>query len=275
MQHDRAVTDLESFLARRGEPLLRTAVLLTGSKEAGEGRASVAEGQDWLTQEHGPGGTVSGIRRAAARARSYGRKKTGPTPGGSTMTSQAVEIPGYIAGTWDLDPVHSTIGFVARHLMVSKVRGRFTTFEAQIVTAPKPLESSATATIDLSSVDTGNEMRDNDLRSENFFDAATHPTMTYRSTGIRPTGGQDSFLVDGELTIRGVTRPITLTVEVNGFGPDPYGGTRAGFSAQGEIDRTEFGITFNAPVPGSGGVMVSERIQIEIEAEAVLRQQQG
>ena len=90
-----------------------------------------------------------------------------------------------------------------------------------------------------------------------------------------PTGSQDSFLVDGELTIRGVTRPIILTVEVNGFGPDPYGGTRAGFSAQGEIDRTEFGITFNAPVPGSGGVMVSERIQIEIEAEAVLRQQQG
>ena len=195
--------------------------------------------------------------------------------GGSAMTSQAVEIPGYIAGTWDLDPVHSTIGFVARHLMVSKVRGRFTKFEAQIVTAPDPLESSATATIDLSSVDTGNETRDNDLRSENFFDAATHPTMTYRSTGIRPTRGQDSFLVDGELTIRGVTRPIILTVEVNGFGPDPYGGTRAGFSAQGEIDRTEFGITFNAPVPGSGGVMVSERIEIEIEAEAVLRPQQG
>jgi polyisoprenoid-binding protein YceI len=190
-------------------------------------------------------------------------------------TSPAVEIPGYIAGTWDLDPAHSTIGFVARHLMVSKVRGRFTRFEAQIVTAPNPLESSATATIDLSSVDTGNETRDNDLRSENFFDAATHPTMTYRSTGIRPTGGQDSFLVDGELTIRGVTRPIILSVEVNGFGPDPYGGNRAGFSAQGEIDRTEFGITFNAPVPGSGGVMVSERIGIEIEAEAVLRQQQG
>ena len=170
------------------------------------------------------------------------------------MTSPTVEIPGYIAGTWDLDPVHSTIGFVARHLMVSKVRGRFTRFEGQIVTAPNPLESSATATIDLSSVDTGNETRDNDLRSENFFDAATHPTMTYRSTGIRPTGSQDSFQVDGELTIRGVTRPIILTVEVNGFGPDPYGGTRAGFSAQGEIDRTEFGITFNAPVPGSGGV---------------------
>ena len=195
--------------------------------------AFVAEGQDRLTRAAARARRIfEGTRRAAAQARSYGRKKTGPHTGGSTMTSQAVEIPGYIAGTWDLDPVHSTIGFVARHLMVSKVRGRFTKFEAQIVTAPNFLESSATATIDLSSVDTGNETRDNDLRSENFFDAAAHPTMTYRSTGIRPTGSQDSFPVDGELTIRGVTRPITLTVEVNGFGPDPYGGTRAGFSAR-------------------------------------------
>ena len=186
------------------------------------------------------------------------------------MTSPAVQIPGYIAGTWDLDPVHSSIGFVVRHLMVSKVRGKFTTFEAQIVTAPNPLESSATATIDLSSVDTGNEQRDNDLRSTNFFDVQTHPKMTFASTGIRPDG--DHFIVDGDLTIRGVTKPVSLTVEVNGFGPDPYGGTRAGFSAIGEIDRTDFGVSFNAPVPG--GVMVSERIQIEIEAEAVLRKEE-
>jgi polyisoprenoid-binding protein YceI len=184
------------------------------------------------------------------------------------MTSQAVEIPGYVAGTWDLDPVHSHIGFVVRHLMVSKVRGHFTSFQAQIITAAKPFDSSATATIDLSSVDTGNEARDNDLKSSNFFDAATHPSMTYRSTGIRQDG--EDLILDGELTIRGVTRPVPLTFEVNGFGPDPFGGTRAGFSAHGEIDRTEFGITFNAPVPG--GVMISEKVQIEIEAEAVLRQ---
>lgn len=158
--------------------------------------------------------------------------------------------------------------------MVSRVRGRFTKFEAQIVTAPNPLDSSAAATIALASVDPGNEIRDNDLRSEHFFDVAHYPTMTYRSTGIRPARGGETFLVDGELTLHGSTRPVTLTVEVNGFGPDPYGGTRAGFSASGEIDRIEFGITFNAPVPGSGGVMVSERIQIQIEAEAVLRQEQ-
>jgi polyisoprenoid-binding protein YceI len=186
------------------------------------------------------------------------------------MTSEAVQIPGYVAGTWDLDPVHSHIGFVVRHLMVSKVRGRFTSFQAQIITAKNPFESSATATVDLSSVDTGNEARDNDLRSSNFFDAATHPQMTYHSTGIRQDG--DGLVLDGELTIRGVTRPVSLTFEVNGFGPDPFGGTRAGFSAIAEINRTDFGVSFNAPVPG--GVMVSERIQIEIEAEAVLRKEE-
>ena len=185
------------------------------------------------------------------------------------MTSPAVQIPGYVAGTWDLDPVHSSIGFVVRHLMVSKVRGKFTTFEAQVVTAPSPLESTATATIDLSSVDTGNEQRDNDLRSTNFFDVETHPMMTFASTGIRPDG--DHFIVDGDLTIRGVTKPVALTVEVNGFGPDPYGGSRAGFSATGEINRSDFGVSFNAPVPG--GVMISETVRLEIEAEAVLRKE--
>ena len=183
------------------------------------------------------------------------------------MTAEAVGIEGYVAGTWELDPVHSHIGFVARHLMVSKVRGHFSKFQAQIITAPNPLESSATATIDLSSVETGNDTRDNDLRSSNFFDAATHPEMTFRSTGIRREG--DGLAVDGDLTIRGVTRPVSLAFEVNGFGPDPFGGTRAGFSAHGEINRTDFGVSFNAPVPG--GVMVSEKIQIEIEAEAVLK----
>jgi polyisoprenoid-binding protein YceI len=186
---------------------------------------------------------------------------------GDMMTAEAAEFEGYVAGTWELDPVHSHIGFVARHLMVSKVRGHFSKFQAQVVTAPNPLESSATATIDLSSVDTGNETRDNDLRSTNFFDATAHPQMTFQSTGIRRDG--DDLILDGDLTIRGVTRPVSLTFEVNGFGPDPFGGTRAGFSAHGEINRNDFGVSFNAPVPG--GVMIGEKIQIEIEAEAVLQ----
>lgn len=179
------------------------------------------------------------------------------------------DIPGYVAGTWDLDPVHSHIGFMARHLMVSKVRGKFSKFDVQIVTADNPLDSTATVSIDTASVDTGNEMRDNDVRSERFLDSADYPTMTFRSTGVTPDG--DKYKVTGDLTIRGVTKPVTLDVEVNGFGPDPYGGTRAGFSATTKINRTDFGVSFNAPIPG--GVMVSENIEIEIEGEAVLRKE--
>src|ERR1700748_1669817 len=110
------------------------------------------------------------------------RKRGNLASRGAIMTSQAVEIPGYIAGTWDLDPVHSTIGFVARHLMVRKVRGQFTELQAEAATPPSPLASIAPATIALSSVATGTETRDNDLRSTNFFDVAPHPKMTFRST---------------------------------------------------------------------------------------------
>ncbi len=184
------------------------------------------------------------------------------------MTAETAEIPGYVAGTWDIDPVHSHIGFVARHLMVSKVRGNFGKFEGQIVTAEDPLQSSATATIDTASFDTGNEQRNNDIKAENFLDVANHPQMTYRSTGIRKEG--DDYLVTGDLTIRGVTRPVELAVEVNGFGPDPYGGTRAGFSASGEINRNDYGITANMALP-TGGVVVSEKIQLTIEVEATLK----
>ncbi len=184
------------------------------------------------------------------------------------MTAETTEIPGYIAGTWDIDPVHSHIGFAARHLMVSKVRGNFGKFEGQIVTAEDPLQSSATATIDTTSFDTGNEQRNNDIKAENFLDVANYPTMTYRSTGIRPHGG--NFIVDGDLTIKGVTHPVELTVEVNGFGPDPYGGTRAGLSATGEINRNDYGIDANMSLP-TGGVVISEKIQLTIEVEATLR----
>ena len=184
------------------------------------------------------------------------------------MAAESVEIPGYIAGTWDIDPVHSHVGFVARHLMVSKVRGNFNTVEGQIITADDPLESSATATIDMTSLSTGNEQRDSDVKSENFLDVANHPSMSYRTTGIRQEAGE--IIADGELTIKGVTQPVALRVEVNGFGPDPYGGTRAGFSATGEINRTDYGITANMALP-TGGVVVSEKIQLVIEVEASLK----
>lgn len=184
------------------------------------------------------------------------------------MSAEAVAVPDYIAGTWDIDATHSHIGFVARHLMVSKVRGSFTTFEGVINTAENPLQSSATATIEMESFSSSNETRDHDVKGENFLDVASHPTMTYRSTGIRPHG--DGYVVDGELTIKGVTHPVELNVELNGFGPDPYGGTRLGISATGEINRNDYGITANMVLP-TGGVMVSEKIQLIIEIEAALK----
>jgi polyisoprenoid-binding protein YceI len=185
------------------------------------------------------------------------------------MTTADVNIPGYVAGTWSLDPVHTEIGFVARHMMVSKVRGHFEKYTASITTTPNPLESHAEAEIDLSSITTGNDQRDGHLRSSDFFDVETSPKMTFRSTGIRPDG--EDFLVDGELTIRGITKPITLKVEIGGFSPDPYGGTRAGFSATTEINRRDFGVNWNAAIEG-GGVVVGDKVVINIEAEAVLDQ---
>jgi polyisoprenoid-binding protein YceI len=183
------------------------------------------------------------------------------------MTEAAVEIPGFVAGTWTIDPVHSEVSFVVRHMMVSKVRGRFDRFEGTITTAEDPLDSSVTATVDLSSVNTGHPDRDNHIRSADFFEVESHPTMTFQSTGVRPDG--DYFLLDGNLTIRGTTRPVTFRLEFNGIGPDAYGGTRAGFSATGEINRNDWGVSYNGPIPG-GGVAVSEKVTINLEVEGVL-----
>jgi|SRR5579871_1616701 len=183
----------------------------------------------------------------------------------STLTTTT--IPGYIAGTWDLDPSHSEVGFSVRHLMVSKVRGRFNSFTGELVTAANPLESTVTATIDLNSIVTGDEGRDNHLRSADFFDVANHPTMTYRSTAVRQDG--DHYVVDGELSLHGVTRQVPLKVELNGFIESPMG-TRVGFSATAEISRKDFGIDINMPLEG-GGVVVGDKVTVTLEIEALLR----
>jgi polyisoprenoid-binding protein YceI len=187
--------------------------------------------------------------------------------------STAVQVPGYVTGTWNIDPVHSEVSFSVRHMMVSKVRGRFGVFSGTVVTAADPLESSATASIDVSTIDTNNEQRDAHVRSADFFDAETHPTMTYRSTGLRSAG--ETFVLDGELTLRGVTRPVPLTVEVNGFGPDAYGGTRAGFTATAEINRHDFNVSFNAAIEGTGGMVLGDKVTIQLEIQAVLATDQG
>ena len=180
----------------------------------------------------------------------------------------AIQIPGYIAGTWAIDAAHSAVSFSVRHLMVSKVRGSFRTFEGTLVTAENPADSSVTATIDLSSIDTNNADRDNHIRSADFFEVEKYPTMTYRSTGLRADG--EDFILDGELDLHGVVKSVPLKLELNGFGPDPYGGTRVGFSATTEISRNDFGVDIHMPLDG-GGVVIGDKIAISLEIEAVLQ----
>lgn len=185
-------------------------------------------------------------------------------------TAASATIPGYVAGTWDIDPAHSEVSFVVRHMVVSTVRGRFDTFQGTIVLADDPLQSTAEATIEAGSINTNQEQRDDHVRSADFFDVENHPQITFRSTGVRAE--KDHFLLDGDLTIRGTTKPVTLELELNGFSPDPYGGTRVGFSASGEINRQDFGVSYNGPIPGADNAMVlSDKITVNIEIEAVLQ----
>ena len=183
-----------------------------------------------------------------------------------TAPSTELSVPGYQAATWSIDPVHSEVGFSVRHMMVSKVRGKFTKFSGQVVTAEDPLRSSVTAEIDLSSIDTGQEQRDQHIQSADFFEVETYPTMTYKSTGVRVEDGE--YILDGELTLKGVTKNVPLRLELGGFGEDAYGGYRAGFTATGEINRRDFNVNFSAPMQ-NGGVVVADKIQLHLEVEAV------
>jgi len=185
------------------------------------------------------------------------------------MTSPTtVQIPNYVVGTWDIDAAHSTVGFSVRHMMVSKVRGYFREFSGVLVSAEDPTQSTVTATVNMASIDTRQEQRDAHIRSADFFDVGNHTDMTFRSTGVKTDGGD--WTVEGDLTIKGITKPVTLELELNGFGPDAYGGTRAGFSAKTEISRKAFGVDIDMPMDG-GGVVVGDKINVELEIEAVLR----
>jgi polyisoprenoid-binding protein YceI len=185
------------------------------------------------------------------------------------VSTSVVETPGLVAGTWNIDPTHSEVGFVVRHLMVSKVRGNFTSFDGSITIGEDPLLSRVEATIDAASIDTREPQRDAHLRSTDFFDVETHPKITFTSTSVRPDGRD--FVVTGDLTIHGVTRSVDLELEYNGVHADPWGGQRTGFSAATEISRGDFGIDFNIPLDG-GGVVVGDKIKITLEVEAVLQQ---
>lgn len=171
-------------------------------------------------------------------------------------------------GTWVLDPTHTEIGFAVRHIM-SKVRGKFETFEGTVVTADDLGSSSVKVEVDLTSINTGTVDRDNHLRSADFFEVESHPKMTFVSTGILAKG-DDELVVNGDLTIKGVTKPLELKVDLLGEGGDPWGGTRFGVEATGQISRKEFGIDFNIPLDGDK-VMIGDKITITINAEAVLQ----
>jgi polyisoprenoid-binding protein YceI len=167
-----------------------------------------------------------------------------------------------------IDSVHSHVGFSVKHMMVSTVRGQFRKFDGKIrLDADNFAKSSFEGEIDVASIDTGNSDRDNHLRTNDFFDAPNHPKITFKSTNIVARGGNE-YLVTGDLTIRGVTKPVTLDVEFQGTAKNPYGKTVAGVSASAVINRKEFGVNFNA-VLETGGVAVSEKVKLELELEAV------
>ncbi|GAA5188953.1 YceI family protein [Rugosimonospora acidiphila] len=176
-----------------------------------------------------------------------------------------VQIPA--AGTYTLDQAHKRVGFVARHMMVSKVRGGFGEASATITVAENPLESSVSATIQAGSITSGQEQRDGHLKSGDFLEVEKYPTLEYRSTGVKSFNGTE-FLLTGELTIKDVTVPVDLKVELEGVTTNPYGKPVFGFSATAEIDREAFGLTYNMALE-AGGVMISKNIKIEIEGEAL------
>jgi polyisoprenoid-binding protein YceI len=177
-------------------------------------------------------------------------------------------IPGYVAGTWTLDPAHSEVSFSVRHLAISKVRGVFEKFEVTVVTAEDPHDSTVTASIDVASVNTNQPQRDDHLRTSDFFAIDEFPTMTFVSTGLRHDG--EDFYLDGDLTLRGVTKPVSIKGEFGGIITDGYGQTKAGASGTVKINRKDFGVNWNAAIEG-GGLTLGDEVTVTIEGQVVLQ----
>jgi polyisoprenoid-binding protein YceI len=189
------------------------------------------------------------------------------TPAVAPRTRQYGGLTVPTPGTFSIDPAHSEVGFVVRHMMVSKVRGRFSDVTGAIEVAEEPSASTVAVTIQANSINTKDEARDNHIRTADFLDVANHPTIEFRSSAIElDTSGE--VRLTGDLTIRGVTRPVTLTGTYEGVVDDPYGGQRIGFSVAGEIVREDFGVSFGAMLE-TGGAVVARNVRLEIEVEAV------
>lgn len=177
-----------------------------------------------------------------------------------------MSTPSIPTGIWNVDPTHSRVGFVARHMMVTKVRGQFSDYTADVMIGDDPLDSKVSVTVQMASVDTGNADRDGHLRTNDFFDIDTYPTMTFESTRFVADG--DDYKMIGDLTVKGVTREVEFDVEFEGLGTDPWGGTRAGFEAKAVIDRTDFGVEYNAALE-TGGVLLGDKVTIELDIQLV------
>jgi polyisoprenoid-binding protein YceI len=195
---------------------------------------------------------------------------TTTTTAGLTRDHNGTQVPA--PGIYDIDSKHTSVEFVARHLMISKVRGRFTDVEGTITVGEVPEESSVEVKIGAGSVSTGEEQRDAHLRSGDFFNVEVHPHWTFKSTAVAQDG--DDWKVTGDLTISGVTKPVVLDVEFEGANLTPWGTAALGFSASTEIDREQWGLTYNQ-VLETGGVMVGKKIRIELSVEAVARPQEA
>lgn len=173
----------------------------------------------------------------------------------------------YVQGTWKIDPAHSEVAFSVRHLMIAKVRGVFEDFDVTIVTPEDPKQATIEAVIDVASVNTGQPDRDNHLRTSDFFLVEEHPKMVFTSTSIQADG--DNFTVEGDLTMRGVTKPVTLKGEFGGVIVDPYGQTRAGATATTTLNRHDFGVSWNAALE-AGGMTLGDNVKVEIDLQVVL-----
>jgi polyisoprenoid-binding protein YceI len=173
---------------------------------------------------------------------------------------------GLTAGVWTLDMSHSEIGFSVRHAGISKVRGRFNAATAEARVGDSLADSTLHASVETASFDSGDANRDAHVRGADFFDVEHFPEMTFRATSIRGDG--EDYVLTGDLTIRGTTKPVDLEVEYTGVAADPFGATRAGFSAEAEISRKEFGLTWNAALE-AGGLLVSDKVKISVEAAMV------
>jgi polyisoprenoid-binding protein YceI len=186
------------------------------------------------------------------------------------MTITADSIPGYKAGTWNVDPTHSSVAFSVRHLMISKVKGTFDSFSATFVTGENPLDTKVSATAQVISINTNEANRDGHLRTNEFFDAEKFPTINFVSTSVRPKDASEgTFIVTGDLTIKGITKSVDFDFEFGGFATDPYGNYKAAAEATTKINRNDFDLTWNAALE-AGGVVVGDEVTITIDLQAVL-----